>query len=623
MTGEIIHVRRILIFTFSVALCAACIDLVAGFRYPVPALAEISALVRLCAVGFVLWSLPAGLAALAASLPIAQLARRGLDREALWFALGSTLVLFAAMSTWEDLRRVPFNLHVLREAVPTLLVAAWVAVPAYFGARLAAWMKLIERPVPALTLLGALASVSLLLATWSVRGAGAAPPPVVRGETSGSTDISQVVLITVDTLRADHLSVYDSEAPETPKLDAFAKDALVFEQAVSPAPWTKPSLASLQTGLSPAEHGVKKMGDRLSDDFDTLADVFSSAGYVTGLIGFNPYLHPSGNLGQGFQHYRGYPRGRLGLSLAARAVYAYHLPVTTDAGDTPGLTREAIAFVEAHRDEPFFLWLHYYDPHQPYDPPKAYQPNYPAPDPELKRFDAFRTVRSGHRQLDAAGRQWVRDLYRGEVRQADANVGEVLDALKRLGLYDDALVVFTSDHGEEFWEHGGFEHGHALYEELLHVPLLIKLPGASMHARIKDRVPLESVFPTILEASGLAPDDGLPRPLALLSEAGRSDLDRDFVSEGIIYYGAQVAMTRNGKKYVRSLVTGEEALYDLANDPAERNSIAASSPALLAEMRDRLAAMPGVETGVSAQDAVEPEMDPSMLRNLKALGYAE
>ncbi len=625
--------RRILIFTATTAWAAACVDIAAGFRHPVPALAPFAAFASLLLLSFALWIVPVALTALASARPIAALARRGVDRDGLWWAIGCVVVAFAAISTWSDLRRVPLDAHVLREALPTAMIAAWALFPAYYAVKLLDSSGLVARPARTLAALALVAASVLPLAAWSLRGIAAAPPHVERGVPANAVARTNVVLISVDTLRADALSVYSPDAPATPHLERLAAGSLVFEQAVSPASWTKPSLASLQTGLPPSQHGVKRMGDRLDDRFDTLADLFTRAGYVTAMIGFNPYLDATGNLGQGFQDYRGYPRGQLGLSLAARAAYVYDLPIRRDAGDTPALTREAIEFIHAHGDEPFFFWLHYYDPHQPYSPPPAYMPEGKAPNPSLERFNAFRTVRSGHDKLDAAERAWIRALYEGEVRQADANVGEVLEALRAQGLYDDALIVFTSDHGEEFWEHGGFEHGHALFEELLRVPLIVKLPAAQQEApgtaargtRIAARVPLEAVYPTILAATGLSASDGLERARPLLDPAGWSDVDRDFVSEANIYYEAQVALTRNAMKYVRSLVTGTESLYDLARDPSEAHSIAGSAPAVVERLRARLAGIPGVEGGPEAggPGGPNPEIDPNMLRNLKALGYAE
>ncbi len=628
MTGEGSNLRRVLVFGLLTAWCAACFDVAVSFRYPIPALAPLSALATIVSISFGLWLIPVALAAASAALPIQFLTRKGFERDALWWGLGLVLVLFAGLSTWESLRRVPLRLRMVRELLPTFLIVAWAVIPGYlFSATLFRRLPAIK-PRLLLALLAPLCALLLLMGAWTSNGVGAAPSPVSRVATSTRPALPHVVLITVDTLRRDSLSLYDPDAPATPRLEELARDSLVFEQAVAPASWTKPSLASLQSGLSPAVHGVKQIGDRLSDEVDTLADLFTAAGYVTGLIGFNPYLEPTGNLAQGFQHYRGYPRGRLGISLGGKAVYTYDIPVNRDAGDTAGLTDEAVAFIRAHRDDPFFLWLHYYDPHQPYVPPDDYMPEYEAPDPDLEHFHEFRAVRSGHYTLDAATRRWVRDLYDGEVRQADANVGRVLDELKDLGLYDDALVVFTSDHGEEFWEHGGYEHGHSLYDEVLRIPLLIKLPKAARTDRIRQRVPLEAVYSTIVSSSRLATKDGLTREAPLLSAEGWDERDRDFVSEAILYYEAKVALTRNGKKYVRSVVTGEEELFDLERDPGESHSIAEAEPELLAEMRSRLDAHPGVGPGSasgpkSSDEGAGQEIDPNMMRNLKALGYAE
>ncbi|MCA9573630.1 MAG: sulfatase-like hydrolase/transferase, partial [Myxococcales bacterium] len=161
-----------------------------------------------------------------------------------------------------------------------------------------------------------------------------------------------------------------------------------------------------------------------------------------------------------------------------------------------------LAWLDAGGDAPSFLWLHYFDVHQPYTPAPRFRPAGEPPPGVGWRFDRFREVRSGHFVPDEAQRDWIARLYLAEVRQLDAELGRLLDALRARGRYDDALIVLVSDHGEELWDHGGFEHGHTVHDELLRVPLFVKLPGARHAGVVRGPVSIEAVAPTVLALCG-------------------------------------------------------------------------------------------------------------------------
>jgi choline-sulfatase len=228
----------------------------------------------------------------------------------------------------------------------------------------------------------------------------------------------------------------------------------------------------------------------------------------------------------------------------------------------------------------------------------------------------------------------VRGLYDGEVRHVDANIGRVIARLKSLGIYDQTLIVFTSDHGEEFWEHGRFEHGHSVYEELLHVPLLVKLPGSSRTARVARPVTTTSVTPTMLDLCGIPFDaDALSarslRPALQRASGGATAPDQcdPLVSTGCAYYENQVAIRVGDLKYIRRLLSGREELYDLSADPGERISLMANRPdaieecsrlldrhrARCAELRERY--------GIARQ--ADADLSEALLQDLRSLGYAE
>ncbi|NNL67658.1 MAG: sulfatase, partial [Myxococcales bacterium] len=253
------------------------------------------------------------------------------------------------------------------------------------------------------------------------------------GTTSARTAPRNVVLISVDTLRADALGSYGQEQDASPALDALAERGVVFDQCAASVPLTLPSHASIFTGKQPYAHGVRSNGRfRLAERHLTLAERLREAGFATGAETAAVVLGPRTGIEQGFAHFRG-----------AEATDA----LTERAGTRPArdITRRGIEFVGEHRDEAFFLWLHYFDPHVPYDPPEPHRSRFGSP-------------------------------YLGEVARVDEQVGEFLAELERRGLAERTLVVLTSDHGESLGEHGEQTHSAFVYESTMRIPLILAGP---------------------------------------------------------------------------------------------------------------------------------------------------
>jgi len=247
-----------------------------------------------------------------------------------------------------------------------------------------------------------------------------------------------VILITIDTIRADYLGCNGSTKVQTPNLDLLCRDGVNFVRARSPVPLTLPSHASILTGLYPPSHGVRDNGlFKLSEEHTTLAEVLQRAGYTTAAFVGSFVLDHRFGLEQGFDVYDD---------------RAWSDPSTME---TPEAERNAKAVLNAvskwlneeDTDGPFFLWIHFYDPHAPYVPPEPYRSRY------------------------------RNDPYSGEIAYTDAQVRRLLDFLKKSGIDENTLVILSSDHGEELADHGGFEHCCTLYEEITHIPLIMKLPG--------------------------------------------------------------------------------------------------------------------------------------------------
>jgi arylsulfatase A-like enzyme len=450
--------------------------------------------------------------------------------------------------------------------------------------------------------------------------------PSARPFGTRKRQVDQVILIIVDTLRPDVLSCYGQVQIPTPHIDRLARDGVRFTNAFSTAPWTLPAVSSIMTGLSPMVHNAVRPDSKLSDSVITLAESLRDAGYFTAAIGSNIFLKPDYNLSQGFREYDFYPKtSRDGPPVESQKGPSPHIkPVDISTAD---LTKKAIAWLGAHRDDDFFLWIHYFDPHLPYEPGPDLLPEGPAPDRIGPRFSKIDEVRSGRLDLTAQEKEWIRELYIREVLYIDENLGALIQALERLDIYEDALVVFMSDHGEEFWEHGGFEHGHTLYNELLRVPLIIKLPGAVPTGKSEAVVSIQGIMPTILDLCGIDTEDELDvHSLAPLLEERVAEPDTPpIVSTGLLYGEEWESIIVEGMKYIRSPGTNREELYLLVNDPGEKSSIARSSPDLLLRavgaLDDHRDAAEIVRTRYGVVEEENVEIDPETRQWLESLGY--
>ena len=399
-----------------------------------------------------------------------------------------------------------------------------------------------------------------------------------------------ILLITVDTLRADRLGVYGYADSHTPTIDALAAESLRFERAYSHSSMTVPSIASLFTGKLPAEHGVFANVNRLDDLHITLAERLGSAGFASAAFIGSYALRTTRNLHQGFDSYT--------------SSYRDSEPIRDHPENRARtLTDEAVAWLEA-RDpgRRFLLWIHYQEPHGPYTP-EHFRP--PRDDGRILSRSASQSGAGGIPLYQWLGHGRLAEYearYDGEISEVDRQLGRLLDALRGRDLLERVVVVFTADHGESFGEGGLYcAHGEDLSEVQLRVPLLVRLPGAASAVRT-DRVRHIDVAPTLLALAGVA-DAGLP---------GRSlfedDGDRTVVAQ----------LVRPGHRPWRSIRVGDVELLDGAlGEPVRRTDASAESPPaqeLFAQL-ERLAPWPVV--------SVTPALSPEEERNLKAMGYLD
>lgn len=411
-----------------------------------------------------------------------------------------------------------------------------------------------------------------------------------------------VVLISIDTLRADHLGAYGYGPPTSPRLDALAREGVLFETAVAAAPSTLPSHASIFTSLSPHRHGASFAARRpLAESVLTLAEVLKGAGYRTGAFHDGGQIVPELGLGQGFEVYR--PIGQDRLAPVAAAGLAW----------LDGLKRQ----------EPFFLFLHTYETHLPYTPAAADLALF-EPEPYTGFLGKgvghkeMRTVKNQGLPLSPADQTHVVASYDAEIHSMDRALGELLEALQARGRLTDTLVVVTSDHGEEFGEHGTWAwHSHTLYEELLRVPLVLRLPadtaGSVSDVRIPELARGIDLAPTVLDVLGLPIPEAfegrslLPlirrepasAPFALsLLDGGDPEQDFAVRRERWKLYG--------------------ERLFELEADPGERTD-RAPERAEIAEVLRRYWTRERARGATATGSAIEIEGE--LRRRLEALGY--
>jgi arylsulfatase A-like enzyme len=440
--------------------------------------------------------------------------------------------------------------------------------------------------------------------------------------------VPRIILITVDTLRMDAVSAYRPEAPRTSAIDQLAGDGIVFEHARAPAPWTLPSVTSILTGLMPAAHQATGFTSSLSHNVTTLAEYLSDHGYYAAALVHNDLLNPKNGLSQGFAEYRTldeqYFANSVGMIALQHAAPAWFPPPSWPTNEDQ--TRIAEQWLESNGDRNFFLWIHYLDPHAPYGPPRQYMIEQPLP-AIGSVFEGQKFAAQGFFVPSLTERKAIRALYDGEVRYVDASIGRILSTLKRLRLYDDALIVFTSDHGEEFWEHGRIGHGHSLYEELLRVPLIVKLPGSTRRDRTSHPVSTASIAPTILDLSGIRYDAGnlsAKSLVPLIDPSTGPYEDAPLVSGAQIEFDRHDAVFFDGFKYIVSTIDGKEELFDLAADTQEAHSLAPSMPERLEIGRHLLQAEAGRSSALRKRIRVEEgtiAADEDTLRRLRSLGY--
>lgn len=421
-----------------------------------------------------------------------------------------------------------------------------------------------------------------------------------------------VVLISIDTLRADHLGAYGYHRDTSPHLDALARDATVFEAASSVSAWTLPTHLSMLTGLLPSLHGVRE-NRRLDPSVPFLPELLSEAGYRNDGVASWYFLSQTFGFDRGFHSYR--------LRVAQDAEHAI---------DT------AIELIRRAEGQKQFLFVHLIDPHWPYLPPSEW----------LDRFgkakDASGMLNIVVNRIPPRGADDIEDakrLYDAEIAYTDAQLERLFSELESRGLYDDSLIIVTADHGEAFYEHDHWTHMVSLYDEMTHIPLIVKWPGGARKGRVSTPVSQTDVFPTILEAAGVPVPPTMAATLSELEEtaAGRSILSeltseigyRRSCTDRSLTDCVTLAVRVGNMKYITTLSgdadgrrTAVEELYDLADDPGERRDLSDDARTQSEAFSARVRAFLRVAKAWNArtEDVV---LDESVTEQLRSLGYIE
>ena len=433
-------------------------------------------------------------------------------------------------------------------------------------------------------------------------------------QSSGSAEDAPriVLLISVDTLRPDRLGSYGYTRETSPRIDALASRGVLFEQVMSVSPWTLPAHASMLTGLTPTRHGVTSHDQSLSQSVPTLASRFREAGFVTAAAVNSSNLGPEFGLSRDFEHF-----------LYVRESAARRWPSTL-------VTDRALMWVDSLAGEPLFLFLHYYDVHSDYSSLEEFETLFTSPydgpwDGATAPLAALRLGR-GEVVLDERDVEHLLDLYDAGIRQMDSELGRLFDALAARDLLGETLVVLTSDHGEEFLEHGSTLHGRTQYQEVVAIPLIFAGPGVPAGGRVGVPVSLVDVVPTLLALTGLDADPWLDGTNLVPLWEGETTryADRVIFSESDHrrrWHDELRAARRGNFKLIYNRRTKQHALYELKSDPGEMRDVAASYPTVVAELRAELDAhMAAPRAGVATRAA---ELSADERAHLQSLGYLE
>jgi arylsulfatase A-like enzyme/Flp pilus assembly protein TadD len=434
----------------------------------------------------------------------------------------------------------------------------------------------------------------LCVVTLAVTALGGNQSGAAQPDAPAAPAYPNTILITLDTTRADRMGFLGSKRGLTPNLDALAKDSAVFTHAYSQAPLTPTSHATILTGTYPQYHQVLTFPIPLDKGLPYLPDILKSHGYYTGAIVSSLAVDPKWGV-PGFE--RGFDTYDAGFSWEKYTPKTRYQTTERRAGET---VAHAVAWLDKRPPGPFFLWVHLFDPHDPYEPPEPYKTRY------------------------------AKALYDGEIAYMDSALGTLFKQLKALGLYDGAVIAVTADHGESLGAHGEDHHGIFLYDETIHVPLTIKLPNhRAAGKRVENLVELADMMPTLLGTVGIdVPKEVQGASLLELMKTGAegeaaAEAWRDRAAYSAADYG-HVTFAWSAEQSLRTgkylyIQAPRRELYDVVADPKAQHNLASASPAVADTLSARLADFQQKTT--NTREMPKAALDQLEVRKLTALGY--
>jgi choline-sulfatase len=423
--------------------------------------------------------------------------------------------------------------------------------------------------------------------------AGGASTPKATSAPSSSAKPPNIILITLDTTRADRMGFLGSKRGLTPNLDVLATQSVVFTRAYAQVPLTTPSHAVLLTGTYPQYNHLDDLAQPLRAELPYLPDLLHERGYHTAAFVGSIVLDPESGGAPGFD--RGFDIYDANFHNSKPGEDRYQ-SLERRAED---VANHAMGWLSHHQQTPFFMWLHFYDPHEPYDPPQPFKAHY------------------------------VSEPYDGEIAYTDSVVGGVMEVLRQHGLYQNTVIAVAADHGEAFGEHGEKYHGIFLYDETIHVPLLLKLPGEKFAGkRVESRVALADVAPSLLQAARIAiPSTMQGKSLFPLMDAPKSTGSKESKSpDRAIYSESDYAHRAFGWSELRSwrvqkylyVQAPKKELYDQVSDPDSLKNLATAAKAVTETLDGQLSDFRMKTSSAAVEQA---ELDPAQQENLRALGY--
>ncbi|MBI5376040.1 MAG: sulfatase [Candidatus Schekmanbacteria bacterium] len=410
-----------------------------------------------------------------------------------------------------------------------------------------------------------------------------------------------IILITIDAARADHIGAYGYRRETSPNVDRIAKNGVLFENCYSHASWTLPSMISMFTSILPVIHGnvraqieSKKIiyQEVLSDDFETLPEFMKSAGYTTAGFSTNGHLIRKEGFAQGFDYY-----DEECLWENAECV-----------------NEKAISWLENNHDKKFFMWVHYIDAHADHQPGIKGRYNPPEKYKEMFKVEG-----------DPMGKEVSEALYDGEIRHCDDVFGELLKEFEKYGILENSVIVITSDHGESFMEHGKWYHADNVYRELIHVPFIISYPPLFEKGKKIDTVVSHiDLLPTLLEIAGINPASRIEGKslVPLLEGKGNKWEDKSVYCETRKYDGLDLrTIILDNYQYILNYKDGMEELYNMADDPLETKNLINEKKILSAEMRKILEHEVSTKEKLAKKPLLVEEMEKERIEKLRLLGY--